>query len=288
MSVNSYKINLSELGSLTGSTINIPINMNFQLVDQSEIVEKKFVNEEIKKNINQILNYDKIKFKPIIETNSLITLVGDITYKLHFLNTNNTFNSDSYFGDIGFDNFDVKFRKNAFTKSFLRLSFYDSDITLGQRLLSFITLYPKINATDYSPGPNPQWGSITPVNNLKLQFTCSNNLIDRSLNGEGFFIYDYLEDVNINAPKELYMRAEFNNAKDGKTTQMMSTSNTFNSIDNLFKTTNGTNDTNNLFTRYILKKVNGQYYYVIDTNYSNNVQIINNKYVVNLYQIIVI
>jgi hypothetical protein len=287
MSVNSYKINFNTLGALTGSSINIPLNMGFQLVDQSEIIETKFVNNEINKNINSILNYDKTKFKPIINNNSLITLVGDITYKVHFLNSVNQFNPDSYFGDIGFDNFDVKFRKKAFTNSFLRLSFYDSDITLDQRLLSFITLFPKINATDYATGLNPSWGTITPVNNLKLQFTCSNNLVDRSLNGEGFFIYDYLDEVQ-DAPKELYMRAEFNNAKDGKTTQLMSTSYTLNSVDNLFTTTNGTNLINNLFTRYILKKVNGQYFYEIDTTYSNNVQVINNDYTVDLYQIIVI
>jgi hypothetical protein len=285
MSVNSFEINLNKFGNLSGSTINIPLNMGFQLVDQDEIIKTKFVDYEINKNINPILDYDKVKFKPIVTNNSIISFIDNITYKVHFLNSINQFNPDSYFGDIGFDNFDIKFRKKSFVNTFLRLSFYDSDIITNQRLLSFITLFPKINPTDYSLGLNPPWGTITPVNNLKTQFISSDNSVYRSLNGEGFFLYHYKDEVNINTPKELYMRAEFNNAKDGKTTQMMSTNNTSISIDNLFVTTNGTNITNNLFTRYILKNINGQYFYEIDRTYSNNVQLISNDYIVDLYQI---
>jgi hypothetical protein len=288
MSVNSYKINFNELGNLTGSTINIPLNMEYQLVDQNDIIETKFVDYEIKKNINPILDYDKSRFNPIVTNNLSISFIDNITYRVHFLNSSQQFNPDSYFGDIGFDNFDVKFRKKAFTNTFLRLSFYDTDITTNQRLISFITLFRKINPTDYALGLNPPWGTITPVNNLKTQFTCSNNLVYRELNGEGFFLYHYTDEVSSTIPKELYMRAEFNNAKNGKTTQMMSTSSTTNTIDNLFLTTNGTNLINNLFTRYILKNINGQYYYEIDRTYSSNVQVISNDYVVDLYQIIVV
>jgi hypothetical protein len=149
MSVNSYKINFNELGNLTGSTINIPLNMEYQLVDQNDIIETKFVDYEIKKNINPILDYDKSRFNPIVTNNLSISFIDNITYRVHFLNSSQQFNPDSYFGDIGFDNFDVKFRKKAFTNTFLRLSFYDTDITTNQRLISFITLFRKINPTDF-------------------------------------------------------------------------------------------------------------------------------------------
>ena len=281
MSVN-YTINFRAFNNITGATINIPINMDYQLVDQDEIVQTKFVDYEIGNSVNGILDYDKVRFTPVITTSNSFAFVNDITYRLHFLNDTNQFNQFTYFGDLGFDNFDIKFRKKAFTNSFLRLNFYDSDSTITQRLLSYITLFPKINPTDYSLGAIPPWGTVTSANSLKVQFTLGNSLIDRRLNGEGFFIYHFKDEVEIDLPKELYMRAEFNNAKDGKTTGLMSASSTTIPIDNLIL---NNQTTNNIFTKYILKKEGGQYYYEIDINYSTNVDIVSNNYVIDLYQI---
>lgn len=285
MSVNKYTVNFSQFDETTGATINIPINLGYQLVDQDEIVQTKFVNTEINNNVNDTLDYDKVRFTPIITTNNSFSFTSNITYRLHFLNNLNQYNTFSYFGEIGFDNFDVKFRKKGFTQSFLRLNFYDSDSTVNQRLLSFITLFTKINQSDFSIGSIPPWGVVTSVNNLKTQFILGNSLVNRTVNGEGFFIYHYKDEVTIDLPKELYMRAEFNNAKDGKATGFMSTSNTNITIDNLVSTTQNTNTTNNIFTKYILKKEGGQYYYEIDTTYSTNVEITANNYIIDLYQI---
>lgn len=285
MSVNKYTVNFSQFNETTGATINIPINLGYQLVDQDEIVQTKFVDAEIQKNVNPTLDYDKVRFTPIVTTNNSFSFTNDITYRLHFLNSANQFNNFSYFGEIGFDNFDIKFRKKGFTQSFLRLNFYDSDSTVNQRLLSYITLFTKINPSDYSLGATPPWGVVTSVNNLKVQFALGNSLINRNVNGEGFFLYHYKDEVTIDLPKELYMRAEFNNAKNGKTTGFMSTNNTSITIDSLVATTENTNTTNNIFTRYILKKEGGQYFYEIDANYSTNVEILVNNYIIDLYQI---
>lgn len=284
MNVNNITINLKTLNSQSGSTINIPIGNSFQLVDQSGIIETKFIQTEINNNINPILDYDKIRFKPV---SSNTQLIENITYNIHFLNSNNQFNQYSYLSDIGigFDNLDIKFRKKGFTNTFLRLNFYDTDIPTNQRLLSFITLFTKINQSDYSNGSSTPWGTITPVNNLKMQFNLGNNLVDRSLNSEGFFIYYYKDEVTQNLPKELYMRAEFNNAKTGKITNLMSSSSTTNKINELINTIQGNTPTNNLFTKYILKNINDQYYYELDTTYSTNIQLISNNYVIDLYQI---
>jgi hypothetical protein len=288
MSVNNYTINLKELNSQTGATMNIPVSMTYQLVDQDEIVQTKFVDFEINNSINVTLDYDKIRFYPVFTVGQGTSPIDNILYRIHFLNASNQFDPYSYFGDIGFDNFDIKFRKKAFTNSFLRLSFYDTDIPTNQRLLSFITLYPKITPTDYSTGGSTPWGTITPVNNLKVQFELGNNLVYRSLNSQGFFIYHYKDEVTDLMPKELYMRAEFNNAKNGKTTGLMSTSSTTTTIDNLIVTSQGNNNTNNIFTKYILSKVGENYVYSIDTNYSTNVQVVSNDYIVDLYQIIAV
>lgn len=283
MSVNKFKINIKRLNSETGTTINIPLSNQFQLVDQENIIQSKFVETEINKNINSILDYDKIRFKPIYTNNQIINIIDNITYNVHFLNSNSQFNPYSYYGDIGFNDSDVKFRKKGFTNTFLRLNFYDSDITTNQRLISFITLFSRITQEDYSN--STPWGAITPVNNLKIQYKLGNNLVDRTLNSEGFFIYHYKDEVIPTLPKELYMKAEFNNSKTGKITNFMSTNSTTNTIDTLILTTQGNIPTNNVFTKYILKNVNNQYYYDIDETYSTNVQVTSNSYIVDLYEI---
>lgn len=281
MSVNSYKINFNKFGDLTGSTINIPLNMEFQLVDQDEIVRRKFVENEIKNNINPILDYEKCKFIPIIPFNGIIYKVDTIGYNLHFLNSLNQYNQNSFYGDIGFNNSDIKFRKKAYTNSFLRLNFYDTDITTTQRLLFFVTLFPRLLPTDFSSGPTPPWGTVTSVNALKTNFILGDALVNKDFNSEGYVLY-YFRDELASAPKELYMSAEFNNAKNGSTTRFMSTSNTNIPIDELL---NQSNNVNNLFTKYILNKINNKYTYEVDINYSNNVQVNNNDYIIDLYQI---
>ena len=283
MFVNKYRVVLNGSGIQTGATISVPITMDYQLVDQGEIIETKFVEAEIEKNINTILDYDKVRFSPVIPVSNAATPVDTITYNVHFLNTNNQYNTYSYYGDIGFDDFDIKFRKKRFTNSFLRLSFYDSDNLTNQRLVSFITIFPKIEPNNYSIGA--QWGQITPANNFKIQYVLSSSLINRSLNSQGFFLYHYKDEIGVNAPKELYMRAEFNNAKNGKTTNLMSNDDPNVPIDNLMISTSGTNNSNNLFTKYILKKISDSYYYEIDTTYSENVEAVGDTYIVDLYQI---
>lgn len=285
MSVNRFKIRFDSYTTFTGGTINIPVNMGYQLVDQDELVRNKFVKSEVEKNINPIVDYEKIKFTPVIIDNNIISVVNNITYKINFLNSSGQFNQDTFYSDLGFITPDIKFRKKSFTESFLFLSFYDTDNPLTQKLLFFMTVYPKIDYSNYSVSNQPPWGSITPVNNLKVHFNLGNNIVNRNLNSQGFFIYYYYDEVKLNLPKSLYMRASFNNAKNGKTTTLMSTSDYNLTIDNLIRTTEGTTNTNNVFTKYILIKNNTGYYYKIDSTYSNNVEINNNNdYVVNLYE----
>lgn len=283
MFVNRYKITFNPNIIQTGATIEVPMITGYQLVDQDDIIKTKFVDVEIEKNTNEILDYEKVRFQPIIENNDSFSLVNNVIYNIHFLNSTNQYNQYSYYGDIGFNDFDIKFRKKRFTNSFLTLSFYDSDIMTNQRLLSFVTIYPRIEPNNYSIVS--EWGDITPANSFKIQFNLSSSLINRSLNSQGYFLYHFKDEVTTTIPKELYMRAEFNNAKDGKTTNLMSNNNPQITIDNLMVSTTGTNNTNNIFTKYILKKINESYYYDIDTTYSSNVQSTNNNYVIDLYEI---
>lgn len=270
------KINIKEFSDNGFVDILTHINNNSQIVDQSEVIERKFVEKEIKKNINPIIDYEKVRLTPIINNNGLEVKVGNITYQVHFKN-NGGYNPLSYYSEIGFNNSDILFRKNSFKKTFLRLNFYDSDIQTSQRLISFYTLYPDLNNL-YSNNTN---GTIS-ANQLPITFNLGNSLINKNKKGEGYFLYHFKDEVVENLPKELYMRADFNNAKDGVRTRLMSTNIPNNTIDNLILSSGVTN---NIHTKYILTKKDGKYIYTIDNTYSDNVIINNNNYIVNLYEI---
>lgn len=278
MFVNRYRINLNTQNRIvkesgprpvtikpSGATINIPIDLNYQLVDQSDIIEREFVEKEVENSINPTFDYEKARFIPIIGSNE----VDEIKYSVHFL-SNNLYPPQSYYGDIGFVYNDVKFRKNRFTNSFLRLSFYDSDKTTDQRLLSFITLFSRITPDDIGSNNLP-----LPINNIPIRFKLTNPIVNPEGISEGYYIYHFKDEVTTTLPKELYMRASFNNAKDGKTTNLM-TENTALPIDELV---------NKLHTKYVLTRDSDGYYYEIDSSYSNNVEISGNNIVVNLYQV---
>ena len=79
MFVNNFKINIFNVDSgSTATTINIPINLEYQLVDQSEIVDRVFVDVETEKAINTTIDYEKARFIPIDYESNLI-------YKIDYL-----------------------------------------------------------------------------------------------------------------------------------------------------------------------------------------------------------
>lgn len=275
MFVNRYKFRQPNLEGTTGLTLNVGFQQNPWLAGQQEIIDSNFVDVEVENAVNEIIDYEKVKLLPKIE-NDLST---GITYRLNFLDGSGGYDSPTYYSQLEFNYNDFRFRKNSFTKSFLRLDFFDSDIGLSNRLLSFVTIFPKIDFISPSGAPIPL-PSQFPVN-----FNLGNPLVDRSANGEGFSLYYFKDEILPTVPKELYMRAVFNNAKNGKTTSFMSTDDVNITIDQLAQTTMGTTNVNNLYTRYLLKRQPDGYYYEIDTTYSNNVAVSGDKYIIDLYEI---
>lgn len=299
MLVDRYQIRLPEPTS-TGVTINIPIDMTFQLVDQSEIIERDFVKNEVEAAINPIFDYEKVRFEPARNVSANFAVqVPNVSYELNFLDSsatpldyyqgldNGVLVDRTHYGQIGFTNDDIKFRKNGLVKSILRLEFYDTDILTNQRLLFFLTLRPKVTVNDVTP-PNttsPYVQSYS-ANSKTVRFDLTDTSLNRFGNSEGYNIYSYKDEVDINLPKEVYMRAIFNNAKTGIRTRFMTEYNTPNiawPIDDFMS---------KIFTKYVLHKTVLGYYYEIDTSYSTNVQtpsIFNsNTYVVKLYETAVI
>jgi hypothetical protein len=94
---------------------------------------------------------------------------------------------------------------------------------------------------------------------------------------EGFNIFYFKDETVLNgAPKELYMKAEFNNAKNGKITNLMTNSNAV-TIDNLV---------NQLHIKYLLKKDSSRgYFYEIVDDGLTEVNNAGDAITVNLYEI---
>lgn len=263
MSVKKFKINRDELTN--ESMVNIPIDLGFQPVDNSEIIDREFVEDHVDDAINPIIDNEKYRFIPAYEDES-----GDIHqikllyYNLHFLDSgSHTVNITTY-DQIGFNQNDLKFRKNYFKNSFLRLDLYDSDISSDQNLLTFSDLFCnlKVPATDGDLVMSDiQSGKNLPktINNIPVQFELTNpNLLTERIH-EGFNLFWYKDEL----PQDLYMRATFNNAKNGEYTEFM--------------TINGTPDINQfideLHTKFTLKKNDNFYYYLLDLSYNNNVTV---------------
>lgn len=257
-----YQINTGQL-SATATTINIPLNLDYQLVDAAELVETKFVDVEIQTAINPILDYEKVRFIP---TNASGTLITNITYNLFFMN-NNVYQNPTHYSDIGFTNDDLTSETNAFTQSYILLNFYDSDNAYTQNLISQISIYSMLTKADEYPtssfinGVYIIAGQAKPANVVPVRYVLSNPLLVKKAFYEGYHIYDYKDDVAINVPKFLYMRATYYNSKTGEIKNMMTSPVTY-SIDNLV---------GKLHTKYQLYRNANSFYYAIDDTYSTNV-----------------
>lgn len=263
MFVNKFQINLATLGSgTTATTINIPINMEYQIVDNAELVDRVFVDVETEKNINPIIDYEKTRFTPIgitVTNNfSLIAVpIDKITYRVTLLTNNSTY------GAIGFTDDDIKFRRENFKQTFLDLNFYDSDNPLSQNLVTNVTLYARLTQSDLVPMGSPTGivGQPKPANQIPITYTLESPLLNPRGFSEGYFLYDYKDELLVGGPpKYLYMRASFKNAKDGKTTNMM-VKQAAQPIDTLIR---------ELYTRFILSRTATGYFYSIDNTYQGN------------------
>ena len=144
MFVNKYKI-IKPIGDGSSVNINLPTSQLPGLAGQTEIIENEFVDIEVKKSINEIIDYEKAKFLPIyIDNNDNNILVDDVTYIVNLYDSNQDYYSTTKWANAGFELEDIQNLKNSFTKTFLRLDFYDSDSNTKQNLLFFITLFPKV------------------------------------------------------------------------------------------------------------------------------------------------
>lgn len=164
-------------------------------------------------------------------------------------------------GYLGFDDDDVYYQKTKVRKSFLRLMFYDSKDVLNKNLLTYSTtfldsgqlftkysrirnnkeLFKYVNESEayenemvmFEPGQQYDKrkrgddAEAEIMQNSKydtLRMSSMITLKDKyndDASSDGFYIYLFKQDVPAEMPIDLYLRAEFNNAKYGKTVNLM-------------------------------------------------------------------
>ena len=281
-------------GTYSAATINIPISLKAAPVDVYDVVMSDFVDEEVTAAINPIIDYDRVRFGPC-------SVIGMLHHPIYKIYNNITYNviltggsigntsvlggsliTSSNYDKLGFVDEDIKYERNNITKSYLQLSFFDSDSPSSQNLLASITLYP----TNIYTSANS--ASIIPIS-----FTASNPKLNPSEFSEGYFIYYNKEAVSGNTPTTttLYMKAQFNNAKTGQVINLMTQPNPI-PIGQYKQRT---------YTGYALYKVPNAYSYfynimgnTYNSSYGNtgntatNVVMGNNNLYVNLYQAVVV
>jgi hypothetical protein len=253
--------------------------MTPQMTDQAELVDRKFVDVEVEKAINPIQDYEKVRFMPVyfpnINNTSTYTPLRNITYNVKFLSTIGFPTVQSNYSDIGIVDDDIKFGKKRFEESFLNLSFYDSDRATDQRLISIINIFPRITDSDIQDNSDPTPGLPKPASQIPVSFTLSSPILNPEGFAEGFYVYNFKDEVTATLPKELYMRARFNNAANGSILNMMTDGVPY-YIDDLV---------NKLYTKYVLYRDNTGYFYAIDETYSNNVTRVGDNIIVDIYEI---
>jgi hypothetical protein len=150
-------------------------------------------------------------------------------------------------GYLDFTDNDVYFRKKKISRSFVRLSFYDSNDPVKAKLLYYSTIfldstalfgkYIKLKKTyqseniDNVPHVENNGALIASVERnfvfaktnprLDSQITITNEY-DRMRSAEGFNLYLFKDDApETGTPKTIYMKVEFNHAGNGQTIPMI-------------------------------------------------------------------
>ena len=248
---------------------------------QEDIVNEMFINEEVNKRINDIVDMEHEVYYPVIKDNKGFLPIQEMIFDLHFRSRDDEGNiidekswnffeeydykqycqSNSEFAYyqpsdllcfLGFNDNDVFYQKSKLAKSFLRLSFYDSNNPLTQSLLATSTIFvdEKLLYSEYCKKydisflPYNKIGqknikkyksSIIGVNcegvvdnvptfdegqRISTRLTVQNKY-QTSTSSEGFYLYLFRQYIEPKSTEEtIYMRAQFYHAGTGKVLDM--------------------------------------------------------------------
>ena len=261
-----YKIKIDK-ENVDNNYINIIIDELFSPnADQYTKIEDKF-DIEAMNVINPIIDYEKVRLSPIV-SGGTYNNVNSIKFNLIFYINNNWTTGTTDISQVGFDIDDVLNRRQQLEKTFLRLSFYDSDDLKTQNLLFYSTIFID------SGNLYGEYINGATISDLKMEFKIENPKISTNIKSfEGFYIYLFKDDIPKNQIKTIYMKIEYNSALNGKTSLFLKnrsiSTNGFNLNDlksNMFLPINVTYNT--ILNKYV--------YWFIDYN--------NQNLEINLYQ----
>ena len=141
-------------------------------------------------------------------------------------------NAADLIGYLGFTDQDVINLRNRISRSFLRLSFYDTQDRRTQKLLFTSTIFMNVGKLYEQYSTNVRMGSQKKsiaegvdgeyvfaedsVDRMCASFSCRNKY-NNSGSSEGFYLYLFPVLLDENGRGEIYMKAEFNHAKYGYT-----------------------------------------------------------------------
>lgn len=218
MIVDRRKILIGNIGS--GTTIDISLKTNFFPVDNAELIEDKFVKDEIERAINPIVDYKKVIFKP---ADNNWNIINKFKINLNFY-TPASINLGSpqhrgigaepgVYEDIKFTFDDIFCRTNRFINSFIRFSIFDTPNSGQNELLTFSDIFTQVGTEQKN-----QFGFTLPINQCPITFILGDPVTQPEEIHEGFHIY-WFKDLVDNAPNqeyEVYGVLQFNNALNGR------------------------------------------------------------------------
>lgn len=194
--VNKIEIRLDKI-TTSGVTINIPFGLEFFPIDNTELQQTQFVENEKEKAVNPIVDNEKYPFYPSFnsinggQTNAyIVEYITDLTLE-----------------DLGFTENDILFNRLPFKKTYLRLNFFDTKDIKTQRLIGRETVHLKSDSRWFNNG------KLLPLNTIYATFISNTqNLIYGSIYGEGFNFYWNKTTL----PYTVYVKPSLMDAKTGK------------------------------------------------------------------------
>jgi hypothetical protein len=212
MLINKIKISDTEI---VDGFININLSSKFSPeVQQYEKIEDNFdlTSSDV---INPIIDFEKVKLSPVEISGETNISVDALNFKLHFIETGGTVGwsaDSSLLTSIGFTESDIYNRRKKIAKTFVRLSFYDSNNMNTQNLLFYSTIYMDENAI-YAKYVKD--GAVT--TDIRTEFMAENPQLSSKIKSfEGHNIYLFKNDIPKTTGVTIYMRADYNSAVDGR------------------------------------------------------------------------
>lgn len=254
MDVKEIKVNLRDLDKTNGY-FKISLGNSFTPIDTSEISENHFVDDEIENSINDTIDYEKMRFLPFSGITEIV------------VNLMETGTTQMTYDTFGYNNGDVKFRRNRFKNSFLKLDFYDSPNPTNRKLAFQLIIYNQINEDQLDIDNN-----LLDVGVMPVTYRLIDPITIRRGISEGYYLY-WLKNPTPSYPLNFYMYASYNNANDGISTQLVA-------YDNIVQI-NQYNSIN--FVKYTLSSNGSLQEYSID-NSNRTIDFSTNQMIINLYK----